>query len=210
MSLRLYVCVVEACSKIGMDAPGAEDAFGIERVLELLVHDEQRRRQALDAGGFVRAAEKRGMAAGLRRRFVRAGGLDAAGNPAQGAVPLEKRRADTERRARGLDREAPQRGCAGEETVRLLAHRMPERSVVRKRRSAQFALRGIDRQPRARQPDMELAAHMTGAGKRQRLTGPAIDGVDRARLVHLEDQRTLDLRTRQDLDRDLENQPERA
>jgi hypothetical protein len=62
----------------------------------------------------------------------------------------------------------------------------------------------------AGQPHVQLPAVECGGGDRQRAASPAVHGVDRLRRRALLAQRDLDRRSRQHLDRHLEQHPERA
>src|SRR5258706_16026457 len=104
-SLRL--CGEELDLEISMDAPGPENAVGIERTLEFLVDGEQPRRELLDAVALVATPEQGSVSAGLVRGLECRRRIEVCGNPPQAAVPFHHLLAQTERGGGSFNRETP-------------------------------------------------------------------------------------------------------
>ena len=125
-------------------------------------------------------------------------------------MPFEELRAvELERRRRRRHGEAPERGVAGEKGVRLLADRAPEARGIAELRAPQARRCRLHRGGSAREPHVERAVVPGTRRKRQRLARPAVHGVERRCLVHVEAQCALCRRPRQHFDGDLGNDTQR-
>src|SRR5712692_332904 len=174
---------------------------------------EDRGERLKNADRFVAAAKERGVAPRPPRRVTDGTRVGARAKPAQRPAPLDERLPGKLEGRRGRrNRNAPQRHVVPEKRIGLLADARPEASALRgvDELAADFFPRGGYRGSRAREAHSQLASGPGARADRQGLAAPFVERFDRLVLGELEPERRLGRRARKSLERDFQDDAERA